>query len=207
MKKVDLTDLCSNTFFHTTQCPRYKLSVSLFINEIINKNHCNEWDKATLYRYLVSNSNGIAKLGQGGFLKEDIKNIIEKWELLDPHLKAIAKSQEIPLWEEYNEVRKIVRSCTLKNMKIATNRMLAGIQPLILCSEVDLRRINKLVTYIHKYTTTIIPPYNKDNWEQASFTLLHEFLKLFPDYDKMEFCSLPWKLLDWFDDKYGEGKI
>ncbi|MBR3911358.1 MAG: hypothetical protein IKJ48_01680 [Alistipes sp.] len=207
MIKVDLKGLCNNTFFNTTQYPQYKLSVSLFITEILNKNHCNEWDEATLHRYLASNSNGIAKLGQGGFLKEDIKNIIERWEFLDSHLKAIAKSQEIPLWEEYNEVRKIVRSCTQKNMKIATNRMLAGIQPLILCSEVDIRRINKLVAYIHKYTTTIIPPYNKDNWEQASYTLLHEFHKLFPDYDKMSFCSLPWKLLDWFDDKYGEGKI
>jgi hypothetical protein len=92
-------------------------------------------------------------------------------------------------------------------MQIATNRMLACLQPKILCTEVDLKKVNELVDYIQAYTDANISSYDRNNWEEASYSLLSLFHQLFPHKHYMEFAYMPWKLLELFKENLNRGTI
>lgn len=126
---------------------------------------------------------------------------------LAPHLKAIASSQDVPLWDEYEIIRKILRECTEDNMQIAINRMMACLQPKLLCTEVDLKKVNELIDYIQTYTDTNISSYDRNNWGKASYSLLKTFHSLFPQKHYLDFAYMPWKLLELFKGRLNRGAI
>ena len=180
---------------------QYKKFTPLFIAEAEKGLNWTEWDKDVFDDYFEKAHNSVAYLGQG-VLRPHHKEVIKKnWMKLAPHLKAIAASQDIPLWDEYKTIRKIIKECTEDNMQIATNRMLACLQPRLLCSEVDLKKLNELIDYIQAYTEVDFPPYERENWEEASFSLLKVFHQLFPEKHYLEFTYIPWKLLELFRSK------
>ena len=85
--------------------------------------------------------------------------------------------------------------------------MLACLQPRLLCSEVDLKKLNELIDYIQAYTEVDFPPYERENWEEASFSLLKAFHQLFPEKHYLEFTYIPWKLLELFKRNLNRGTI
>ena len=176
----------------------YKKNIPMYIREAKMGANWNKWDEDVFKSYFEDANNGVAYLGQGCFRPNHKISIKENWMKLAPHLKAIAQSQDVPLWEEYNAVKRIVLQCTKDNMQVATNRMLACLQPKLLCTEVDLKKVNELFGYIKLYTNTIIPQYDKNSWESAS----HELLKLFhtavPGKDNLDYAYMPWMLLRYF---------
>ncbi len=176
----------------------YKKNVPLFIREARKGVNWNKWDKEVFKSYFEDASNGVAYLGQGCFRPSHKVAIKENWMKLAPHLKAIAQSQDIPLWKEYETVRSIVLQCTKDNMQIATNRMLAGLQPKLLCTEVDLKKVNELYDYIRLYTSTKIPQYDRTNWESASYELLKLLHTVVPVKHSLDYAYIPWKLLEYF---------
>ena len=102
---------------------------------------------------------------------------------------------------------RIIRECTEDNMQIATNRMIACLQPKLLCTEVDLKKVNELIGYIHTYTDTNIPSYDWNNWERASHTLLTIFHELFPERHYYDFAYMPSKLLELFREQMKGGLL
>ena len=150
--------------------------------------------------------NGIARLGNGGFYREHVQKIRDNWDKILPHLKLIAYSQDIPQWNEYKIVRELIYGLIGRNMAVATNRIFAAIQPRILSTEVDLSKLNKLVDYIEKYTTTIVSDYDVNVWEKASYSVYKMIAGLVPEQSKRHLPAIPWKLLEWFDENYHEGK-
>lgn len=186
---------------------QYKKFTPLFIAEAEKGLNWTEWDKDVFDDYFEKAHNSVAYLGQG-VLRPHHKEVIKKnWMKLAPHLKAIAASQDTPLWDEYKTIRKIIKECTEDNMQIATNRMLACLQPRLLCSEVDLKKLNELIDYIQAYTEVDFPPYERENWEEASFSLLKVFHQLFPEKHYLEFTYIPWKLLELFKRNLNRGTI
>lgn len=180
---------------------QYKKYTPLFIEEAGKDLNWTEWDEDVFNDFFEKAHNSVAYLGQG-VLRPHHKEVIKKnWLKLAPHLKAIASSQDIPLWDEYKTIRKIIKECTEDNMQIATNRMLACLQPKLLCTEVDLKKINELIGYIQTYTDIKLPHYDKEKWESASYTHLELFHQLFPDRDALDFAYIPWKLLELFKEK------
>ena len=190
IQQIDKPDLTQ----HKRYMPRY-------IREAMKGANWDEWDTEVFTDYFDKAHNSVAYLGQGVLRPHHKEAIKRNWMKLAPHLKAIASSQDTPLWEEYITIRKIIRECTEDNMQIATNRMLACLQPKLLCSEVDLKKVNELIDYIQTYTDTNIPSYDRNNWEQASFSLLKVFHELFPQKHYLEFTYIPWKLLELFRNK------
>ena len=186
---------------------QYKKFTPLFIAEAEKGLNWTEWDKDVFNDYFEKAHNSVAYLGQGVLRPHHKEKIKKNWMKLAPHLKAIASSQDIPLWEEYKTIRKIIRDCTEDNMQIATNRMLACLQPKILCTEVDLKKVNELVDYIQAYTDANISSYDRNNWEKASYSLLSLFHQLFPHKHYMEFAYMPWKLLELFKENLNRGTI
>lgn len=183
---------------------QYKKYTPLFIAEAEKGLNWTEWDKDVFNDFFEKAHNSVAYLGQGVLRPRHKEKIKKNWMKLAPHLKAIASSQDTPLWEEYKTIRKIIRECTEDNMQIATNRMLACLQPRLLCSEVDLKRVNEIIDYIRTYTDTDFQLYERDNWEQASFSLLKVLHELFPQKHYLEFTYMPWKLLELFRNKEKE---
>lgn len=179
----------------------YKKYTPLYVREAMKGVNWDEWDVEVFNDYFEKAHNNVAKLGQGVLHPHQKKMIKEKWMELAPHLKAIASSQDVPLWNEYEIIRMIISECTEDNMQIAINRMLACLQPKLLCTEVDLNKINELIDYIQTYTDTNIPLYDRHNWEKASYSLLKVFHELFPEKHYLDFSYMPWKLLELFRKK------
>ena len=179
----------------------YKKYTPLFIKEAQKGLNWTEWRDDVFEFYFEKARNGVAYLGQGSMKSKHKAAVKANWMRLAPHLQAIANSQYTPLWDEYQKVRKIVRECTEDNMRVATNRMLACLQPNLLCTEVDIDKVNELIDYIQTYTDTKLPPYDKEKWESASHALLKLFHQLFPDRDVLDFAYMPWKLLRYFKEK------
>ena len=168
----------------------YKKYTPLFIKEAQKGLNWTEWKDDVFEFYFEKARNGVAYLGQGSMKSKHKAAVKANWMKLAPHLQAIANSQDTPLWDEYEKVRKIVRECTKDNMRVATNRMLACLQPNLLCTEVDIDKVNELIDYIQTYTDTKLPPYDKEKWESASHALLKLFHQLFFEQMVFVFCEV-----------------
>ena len=186
---------------------QYKQYTPLYIKEALNCGNWNEWDEDVFNDYFEKSHNSVAYVGQGFFRSHHKERIKNNWMRLAPHLKAIASSQDVPLWDEYKTIRKIIKECTKDNMQIATNRLIACLQPKLLCTEVDLRKINELFDFIQTYTDAPIPQYDRDNWEKASYALLRMMHEADPERDYMNFAYIPWKLLDYFKTSLIKGSL
>ena len=197
--KYSLKDLIDQ--IEAPDLTQYKRYTPLYIKEAARGVNWDEWDAEVFNDYFEKAHNSVAYLGQGVMRPHHKERIKKNWMKLAPHLKAIASSQDVPLWDEYEIIRKILRECTEDNMQIATNRMMACLQPKLLCTEVDLKKVNELLDYIITYTDTNIPKYHRDNWEEASYSLLKVFHELFPEKHYLDFSYIPWKLLKLFRKK------
>ena len=180
---------------------RYKKYTPLYIEEAAKGLNWKDWNPDVFQDYFEKAHNSVAYLGQGTLKPHHKERIKKNWMKLAPHLQAIASSQDEPLWEEYAKLRTIIRQCTEDNMRVATNRMLACLQPKLLCTEVDLDKVNELLDYVHTYTNAEIPAYDRNSWESASHSLLTLLHSLLPERNYMDFTYLPWKLLDLFREK------
>ena len=196
--KYSLKDLISK--ITPPDMSKYRKFIPLYIREAQKGINWEQWDKEVFDDYFEKAFNAVAYLGQGAFRPKHKQAIKANWMKIAPHLKAIASSQNVPLWDEYRAIKRIVIQCTEDNMQIATNRMLACLQPNLLCTEVDLKKINELYDYIITYTDTEIPKYDRNSWERASYELLKLFHTILPGKDVSEYAYMPWKLLDLFRD-------
>lgn len=180
---------------------QYKRFTPLYIEEALKGRNWDEWNPDVFQDYFEKAMNSVAYLGQGVFKPRHKDTIKRNWMKLAPHLQAIASSQDEPLWNEYKQIKSIIRGCIEDNMQVATNRMMAGLQPKLLCTEVDLKKVNELFDYIHTYTNAEIPAYDRDSWESASYHLLTLLHSLYPDKNHFDFAYIPWKLLELFKHK------
>ena len=116
----------------------YKKNTLAFISEAKKGLNWSEWNQDVFYAYFEQKNNQIANLGNGQMTRKEKIRIKEHWMEIAPTLKIIAESQDEALWDLYKKVREFIRSYTDTNKYIATNRMLACLQPNLLCTEVSL---------------------------------------------------------------------
>jgi len=183
---------------------RFKNETDKFIEEAKKCKNWTEWDKDVFEQYFEKNCNCIAKLGKGQMNHAEKASVKEHWMELAPHLKAIADSQDVPLWNEYKEIRNLIKKYTGKNLNVATNRMLTGLQPKLLCTECDITRINNLVDYLRRNTDASLPDYDAVNWEKASYKLLSLFKSVTGNKEFWTISYIPYRLLDECKERYGD---
>lgn len=181
----------------------YKNDTAQFIEEAKKGENWTQWDEKVFEQYFEKNLNCVAKLGNGQMNLKEKTVVKEHWMDLAPHLKAIADSQDVPLWNEYKIIRDIIKKCANKNLNVATNRMLAGLQPRLLCTECDITRINKLVDYLRRYTDETLPNHDPVNWEVASHNLYNLFRRFSVNKDYWNLYYISYKLLSSCEKKYG----
>ncbi len=174
---------------------RYKNDIAHFIEEAKKGGNWTQWDDKVFEQYFEKNLNVVAKLGNGQMSRKEKASVKEHWMELAPHLKAIAESQVVPLWNEYKIIRDIIKKYTNRNLNVATNRMLAGLQPKLLCTECDITRINMLVDYLRRYTDETLPNHDPLKWEVASHNLNNLFKRVSTNKDYWNLYYISYKLL------------
>lgn len=202
--KQSLKELIEGLMVYEDPGQRFATDTSKFIESATSGKNWTEWNKEVFEQYFENNCNCIAKLGKGQMNKAEQKSVKEHWMELVPHLKAIAECQDVPLWNEYEEIRRLVKKYTDKNLNVATNRLLAGLQPKLLCTECDITRINKLVDYLRRYTDADLTGHDPVNWEKASYNLLNLFKSVTGNKDSCALYYIPYRLLDECKERYGD---
>ncbi len=205
MAKYQLKDLISRITYRDYS--KYKKNTLAFIREAQKGVNWSEWNQDVFYAFFEQKENGVANLGNGQMTKRERMLIKEHWMELAPYLKEIADSQNVPLWDSYKKIREIIRLYTDTKKNIATNRMLASLQPNLLCSEASLEKVNEILNNIKIYTCTSVPYYNTENWEEASYLLLQIIRSAYPDKPIFTYGYIPWNLLYLFRDLINEGDI
>lgn len=185
----------------------YKKNTLAFISEAKKGLNWSEWNQDVFYAYFEQKNNQLANLGNGQMTRKEKIRIKEHWMEIAPTLKIIAESQDKALWDLYKKVREFIRSYTDTNKNIATNRMLACLQPNILCTEVSLERLNEILDCISMYTDTYVPHYDYNNWEEASYTFLSIIHSVIPKKNPLDYANIPWDLYRLFYQLKDEGKI
>ena len=202
--KHSLKELIDSLHISDDECQRFKHGTDQFIEEAVKGQNWSQWNRVVFERYFEKMLNYIANLGNGQMSTAEKAIVKEHWMELAPHLKAIAESQDIPLWDEYKAIRSIIKKHTNKNLNVATNRMLAGLQPKLLCTECDITRINKLVDYLRNYTDAQLTDYDPVCWERASYSLSKLIKSVEKDKPYWVLFHISWMLLDECESRYAK---
>ena len=136
----------------------------------------------------------MSSLQQGYFSNSERSELKNHWGEISPLLKVIADNQDIPQWSAYDQLANVIRRYTKKNMRAATCRLAAALQPQLLCTIVDDKSLCRLYQLMEKYVSEDIPV-----CEGSLFHKSHVMCRLFQsnlkDGNFMEIATYPWKIL------------
>lgn len=173
----------------------YKHFVPLFIQEAKTKTRWEDWDKDVFWEFFERpNDQCVSSLQQGYFSRDERSELKNHWGEISPLLKVIADNQDIPQWSAYDQLANVIRRYTKKNMRAATCRLAAALQPQLLCTIVDDKSLCRLYQLMEKYVSEDIPV-----CEGSLFHKSHVMCRLFQsnlkDGNFMEIATYPWKIL------------
>lgn len=195
---MKLKELIDNVGVWYNWVNSYKKYVPLFITEAITKTNWQDWDQDVFREYLEkSNDQCVSSLKQGYFTNEEKNRIKDNWQEIAPLIKTIAENQETPQWEKYEELKQIIRKFTKNDMRSATNRLIAGLQPKLLCTIVKEENLRELYDYLLETVEEEIPPY-QHNWFRDSHTIAKLFQASSPKTNYMDLISYPWQVYENF---------
>ncbi|WP_233897074.1 McrB family protein [Tenacibaculum piscium] len=176
----------------------YKNYVPKFIEEASTKSEWEAWDKNVFKEYFEQARNQcVSSLQQGYLSKEEQNNIKENWSELAPLLKIIADNQQTPQWETYEEIKKVIKKSTSVDRKASTYRLIAGLQPQLLCTVVNQKSLKELFTFIHKNIDENLENH-QGNWFKDSHTISIYFQNNNPSTHYMDLISYPWQIFDYY---------
>ena len=177
----------------------YKHFIPLFIQEAKSKTRWEDWNKDVFWEFFERpNDQCVSSLKQGYFSHEEKGVLKNHWDEISPLLKVIADNQDVPQWNAYDRLAKVLRQYTKRNMRAATCRLAAALQPKLLCTIVDNTKLCKLYKLMGKYVSEEIPL-----CEGSLFHKSHVMCRLFQsnlkDGNPMEIATYPWKVLQLFE--------
>lgn len=156
-----------------------------------------EWDPKVFKEYLCDyRDSSVASIQQGGFPLEVQRKIRENWggEIKDI-LQKIALNPDKYMWEEYNQLDKIIRQFSEKHYDAATVRMIVTLQPNLFSTVVTGNSLLNIAWYLHKY--------NVDDFDYMHFRgttlqknkLLQQFLlKEYNDQEPITLATVAWRI-------------
>jgi len=183
----------------------YKHFVPLFIQEAKTKTRWEDWDQDVFWEFFERpNDQCVSSLQQGYFSRDERSELKNHWGEISPLLKIIADNQDVPQWDAYDRLANVIRQYTEKNMRAATCRLAAALQPQLLCTIVDDTKLCKLYKLMGKYVSEDIPL-----CEGSLFHKSHVMCRLFQsnlkDGNPMEIATYPWKILQLFESMGNKG--
>lgn len=214
MSKKNLQEIVSTFGIYKGWLTRYIENIPVFIREAAKNKSWDEWDQDILFNYLFLNQGHCAgSIGQGNFTNNERKSIQVNWEKLGPLLADLANKQHTFNLEEYRQIESAMRAFTERNTRVATRRMIAALQPEVLCTIYNENSLNRLIKYLKDNVVNAEQINDEGDWFQKS----HEVFKFFesnvdvssldlPDFDgvglpsstldKMVLMTLPWQVYE-----------
>src|SRR5690606_1688925 len=176
---------------------RYQYFIPLFLQSAIDYENWQDWDKE-IFKEFFEKSNGqcVSSLQQSYFTKEEQNVIKSHWSELAPLLRELALSQTQPNWELYKKVTDVIRRHTTKNMQAATNRLIASLQPQLLCTIVADEHLKKLYNKLQCAVTEKELPVYQNDWFKNSYNILRYFKDELGTEDSFKIMTYPWQLKD-----------
>lgn len=177
----------------------YKHFVPLFIQEAKTKTRWEDWDKDVFWEFFErSDGQCVSSLRQGYFYHEERAELKKHWNQISPLLKKVADNQNVPQWDIYDQLANVVRQYTRRNMRAATCRLVAALQPQLLCTIIESKNLRRLYQLMGKYVVEEFP-LCKGSWFQKSHAICRFFQSNFKDGNPMEIATYPWKILQLFE--------
>jgi len=176
----------------------YQRFVPKFINEAKTKTDWLDWDKDVFFEFFErSNDQCVSSLQQGYFTKEEQQNIKLHWNEIAPLLKNLAENQEEPQWKMYQQIKKTIRVHTNLDRKAATNRIIASLQPNLLCTIVNEGNLWELFDKLNKHSSDEIPEFTGGDWFKNSYNIRKLFQQVLQPQNAMDIVTYPWQMLEY----------
>lgn len=177
----------------------YKNFVPKFISEAKSDKDWSQWDKKVFYEFFERSADQcVSSLKQGYFTNEEKRKLKQNWNELSPLLKELANNQTEPNWGCYNKIKTIIRNYTSQDRRASTNRIIASLQPQLLCTIVSERHLYELFINLRKNVTNDIPKYIGEDWFRNSNNILNLFKQELPYEDYMDIVTYPWQVREFF---------
>ncbi|SKB40930.1 AAA family ATPase [Daejeonella lutea] len=180
----------------------YKKFVPMFIKEASTGQAWDKWDKEAFFEYFEkSNGQCVSSLKQGYFTKSERDEIKKNWDTIAPHIERIAKSQDVPLFVEYELLKKEIRKYTNQDRRAATYRMIAGLQPNLLCTIVKEEDLRNLYHSLIKEDDNKLPRYQY-NWFKDSVEICNLFKTSSGSANPIDLITLPWQVKEYLENEH-----
>ena len=177
---------------------QYKKYVPKFIEEAKTKVNYSDWDSEVFNEFFEKNRDQcVSSLQQGYYTYNEKQLIKENWLEIAPYLKKIAENQEFLDLETYDFINKWFRKFTTQNRKASANRIIASLQPNLLCTIVNEDRLIVLMHKINNISNTPVFTIT-NNWFKNSNAVSQFFKENIPHEDVMDLITYPWQTYDYF---------
>ena len=157
-----------------------------------------DWDKDLFHEFFERGGDQcVSSLKQGYFTKEEQVKIKEDWNELAPMLKNIAESQDEPLWDIYDKIKSFLRERTSQDRRAATNRLIASLQPNLLCTIVQENCLKETFNRMRDAGLKDVPEFESYSWFKSSYLLLAYFKDKLKSYSAYDICTYPWQVREY----------
>ncbi len=171
-----------------------------FIKEAGTGKKWQDWDQHIFHEFFMrSVGQCVSSLKLGYFTHEEKDLIKENWPQLAVLLQHMALNQQLPLFETYYQIKDLLRTFTNNNKKAATNRLIASLQPELLCTVVNEDKLRGLIYLLNKNVEDFDLKLTYD-WFQDSYNLLQIFKQKL-NKSAYEIVTLPWQVYAYFQEK------
>lgn len=194
MTKRTLIEFCNEIEIWDSWYNAYREFVPEFIIEAKTKIDWQDWDKEIFSEFFERSSGQcVSSLQQGYFTKIEQEDIKSHWNEISQLLKILAENQDSPDWNTYQAIKKKIRQYTDQDRKAATNRLVASLQPNLLCTIVNESDLGDLINKINYYTSSNISL--EGDWFKRSYNVCKLFQHEFEPKNPMDIITYPWQLL------------
>ena len=174
---------------------KYCYFVPKFIESAKSCENWKDWNKDLFHEFFERGRDQcISSLQRGYFTKEEQAKIKEDWNELAPMLKNIAESQDEPLWDIYDKIKSFLRERTNQDRKAATNRLIASLQPNLLCTIVQESCLKETFNRMRDAGLKDVPEFDSYSWFKSSYLLLAYFKDKLKSYSAYDICTYPWQV-------------
>lgn len=207
---MTLKELVRNIKINEEWHNEYKIYVPKFIENAKKHLQWQDWEEEVFKQFFETSSGQcVASITQKYYTKKEQEDIKTYWNKIAPLLKEVAENQDTPKWDTYVKIYEEIFKLTKDNKKAATNRLIASLQPNLLCAIVTRNDIKCTFDLLSKYKLEGVPTYTNDKdknmeWLKNSNGLLTYFKENLSTNSGYDICTLPWeikKYLEKLDEK------
>lgn len=177
----------------------YNKFVPLFIEEASKGNNWDMWNQEIFREFFEqARDQCVSSLQQGYFTNVEKEKIKNNWNSIAPLLKELSENQDVPNFELYQRVQEEIRKYTDVNRRAGTYRLIASLQPHLLCTIVNE---GKLRSFVRSLNSKV---FNSDlslqgNWFNVSNTVIQFFKDQLSESNTYNIMTLPWELYEYFN--------